>query len=94
MVKKDYFIIGLLASAVILLTLLFVFESGKPQIVYAGSMQGRGGDYIATISRASATEEVLWVLDCRNKTAGIYQYDPGSRTVELRAVLRVRELGE
>lgn len=93
--KKKVIIASLFASSLILLTLLTVVHLFvSPQIVIAGSMQDRGGDYIATVSSVSSDEDVLWVLDCRTKTAGIYQYDPGSRMLELRTSLTVRQLGE
>ncbi len=92
---KDITIICLFASSLILLTLLTLtqlFVTPKP--VFAGSMQASGGDYIATIARVTEGEEALWVLDCRTKTVGIYQYDNGSRSLELRTTFTVKELGE
>ncbi len=93
--KKQLIITCLFASSLILLTLLtLVHIFASPQIVIAGSMQGHGGDYIATVSQASTGEDVLWVLDCRTQTAGIYQYDPGSDMLELRTTLKVAQLGK
>lgn len=94
MEKKDYLIMIMMVLSVVLLAILFFTDNFQPKIVYAGSMCASGGDYIATVSTTSSSEEVLWILDCRSKIAGIYQYDPGSKMVELRALVRVEALDE
>ncbi len=92
---KNITIICLFASSLILLTLLTITQMFvAPTPVFAGSMQASGGDYIATISRVTQGAEALWVLDCRTKTVGIYQYDNGSRSLELRTTFTIKELGE
>ncbi len=92
---KNITIICLFISSLILLTLLTITQIFiSPTPVFAGSMQASGGDYIATIARTSQGEEVLWLLDCRTKTIGIYQYDNSSRMLELRTTFTVKELGE
>ena len=93
--RKNMTLVCLLASSFVLLTLLtLVHLFASPQVVIAGGMLDRGGDYVATVSRTSSDEEVLWVLDCKNKTAVIYQYDNSSRMLELRTTLTIKELGQ
>ncbi len=92
---KNITVICLFGSSLILLTLLTIVQVFvTPPVVFAGSMQASGGDYIATIARTSDAEEVLWILDCRTKTIGIYQYDNTTRRLELRTTFTVKELGE
>ncbi len=91
--RKNITIISLVATAFALMILLVLIQLyTKPQVVMAGGMQARGGDYCATISQTASDEEALWVLDSRSKTVGIYQYDNNTRRIELRKTFPIAQL--
>jgi len=83
----------LTCTAVVLLVVLSLVQVGSgPSVVLAGSMQDRGGDYSATVARLSEDQEAVWILDCRNATIGIYQYDISSKRLELRQTFTLEQV--
>jgi hypothetical protein len=91
MERKNLLITSLSTSALVLMGILVLIQMfANPQPVIAVG-QEKGGDYAVTISRMANGEEALWVLDARNRTVGIYQYDTATRRVELRRVFPIAQ---
>jgi hypothetical protein len=86
--RKNITIVSLSATAVILLVLLVLFQwFNTPKVVFAGSMEARGGDYVATMSKIASDVEAMYLLDARSRTMGIYLYDNNTKQVELRRTI-------
>lgn len=84
--RKNTLILGLTASAMVLMGLLALIQLFYiPQNTFAVGQQN-GGDYVVTTSRTANGEEALWVLDARTRNIGIYQYDNSLRQLVLRGV--------
>jgi len=90
--RRNLPIAVLAVTAAVLLLGLVVVDSLNRPVVYAGSMQGSGGDYAATIMRLSDSEEVLWIIDARSRVAGVYEYDSNSGRLVLRDQINVATL--
>jgi hypothetical protein len=88
--RKNITIVTLVSSAFVLLVALVLLQMfNSPNIVQAGSMEARGGDYVATMGKIATDSEALFLLDARSKNMGIYYYDNSSKRVELFQVVPV-----
>ena len=91
--RKNITIITLTTTAVILLAaLVFVQMFNSPNVVVAGSMEARGGDYVATMGKIASDVEALFLLDARSRNMGIYYYDNNSKRIELYQVLPLAQI--
>jgi hypothetical protein len=77
--KKTIFI--LVATAVMLL--LAVVFVPRPA---AGMVTLKGGDYLVCTHTVAAGGDALYVADTRMGVLGVFVFDPGSRSLQLRAV--------
>jgi hypothetical protein len=91
--RKNITIVSLASSAVILLALLvFLQMFNSPNVVVAGSMEARGGDYIATMGKIASDAEALFLLDSRSRNIGIYYYDNNSKRIELYNIVPLSQI--
>jgi len=93
MKRQNITIISLAVSAFVLMAaLVFVQWFTTPQAVVAGSMEARGGDYVATVANIASDVQGLFLLDARSRTLGIYFYDNNSKRVELMSSFPISEV--
>jgi hypothetical protein len=93
MKRQNITIISLSASAIILLVVLVLVQwFAVPQTVVAGSMEARGGDYVATVANIASDVQGLFLLDARSRTVGIYFYDNNTKRVELMSSFPISEV--
>lgn len=91
--RKNLTIASLAASAFILLVALVLLQMFNSQnVVVAGSMEARGGDYVATMGKIASDAEALFLLDARSRNMGVYYYDNNTKRVELYQITPVSQL--
>ena len=93
MKRQNITIISLASSAfIMLIALVLVQWLAAPQVVVAGSMEARGGDYVATVANIASDVQGLFLLDARSRTMGIYFYDNSTKRVELMSTFPISDV--